>query len=236
MREFRAHSDRPKTGRLLPQAGTICSSRRFDQPLLIIGIKSLGRPRQIVSARWTALREVLLVPKEQGARRPAALRQWTAQLLSILQEQFTIFQAAKPATEWDASGNPGAVQIAKGLAAKAMRRAAADLNPAADLSYSCSLPLLCAFFCSARAQKCLDSCSTVETVKETQKTGASRGDNPVVTGLANCERAVCRVARLGSLPSGISRFIGPQRRRWTTSFSTSPAGAARAISPAMPPA
>jgi hypothetical protein len=59
--------------------------------------------------------------------------------------------------------------------------------------------------------------------------GASRGDNPVVTGLANYERAVCRVARLGGLPSGISRFITPQRRRWTTSFSTSPAGAARAI-------
>jgi hypothetical protein len=59
--------------------------------------------------------------------------------------------------------------------------------------------------------------------------GASRGDNPVVTGLANCERAVCRVARLGGLPSGISRFIGPQTRRWTTSFSTSLAGTARAI-------
>jgi hypothetical protein len=59
--------------------------------------------------------------------------------------------------------------------------------------------------------------------------GASRGDNPVVTGLANYERAVCRVARLGGLPSRISRFIAPQRRRWTTSFSTSPAGAARAI-------
>src|ERR1700712_1775375 len=61
--------------------------------------------------------------------------------------------------------------------------------------------------------------------------GASRGDNPVVTGLANYERAVCRVARLGGLPSGISRFIASQRRRWTTSFSTSPAGAARAIGP-----
>jgi hypothetical protein len=92
---------------------------------------------------------------------------------------------------------------------------------------SASLPFLCAFFCAARAQKCLDSCSRVETVKETQKMGASRGDNPVVTGLANYERAVCRVARLGGLPSGISRFIAPQRRRWTTPFSTSPAGAAR---------
>jgi len=37
----------------------------------------------------------------------------------------------KPATDWDPSGNPGAVQIADGLAAKLMRRA--DLNPAADL-------------------------------------------------------------------------------------------------------
>jgi len=33
------------------------------------------------------------------------------------------------------------------------------------------VPFLCAFFCIARAQKCLDSCSTLETVKETQKWG-----------------------------------------------------------------
>jgi hypothetical protein len=62
--------------------------------------------------------------------------------------------------------------------------------------------------------------------------GASRGDNRVVIGLANREHAVCRVAGLGGLPSGISRSIGPQRTRWTTSFfSTSPAGSARAIGP-----
>ncbi len=34
--------------------------------------------------------------------------------------------------------------------------------------------------------------------------GASRGDNRVVAGLVDCERAVCRVARLGGLPSGSS--------------------------------
>jgi len=41
------------------------------------------RPRQIVSARRIALREVLSVPTEHGGRRPAALRQWIALLLSI---------------------------------------------------------------------------------------------------------------------------------------------------------
>ena len=73
-----------------------------------------------------------------------------------LREHFTVCQATKPATDWDASGNPGAVQIAEGLAAKIMRRAVADLNPAADLSYFGYLPFLCAFFCNARAQKCLE--------------------------------------------------------------------------------
>jgi len=67
--------------------------------------------------------------------------------------------------------------------------------------------------------------------KETQKMGASCGDNRVAIGLANREHAACRVAGLGGLPSGISRSIGPQGRRWTTSFSTSPAGSARAIGP-----
>jgi hypothetical protein len=50
-----------------------------------------------------------------------------------------------------------------------MRRAVANLNPAADLSRPASLPFLCAFFCNARAQKCLESCPTVKIVKETQK-------------------------------------------------------------------
>jgi hypothetical protein len=36
-----------------------------------------------------------------------------------LREHFTVCQAAKPATDWDASGNPGPVQIAEGLARKA---------------------------------------------------------------------------------------------------------------------
>ena len=35
-----------------------------------------------------------------------------------LREHFTVCQATKPATDWDASGNPGPVQIAGGLAAK----------------------------------------------------------------------------------------------------------------------
>jgi len=78
----------------------------------------LGRPRQIVSARWIALREVLSVPTEHGGRRPAALRQWIALLLSICASTLRFAQATKPATDWDASGNPGPVQIAEGLAAK----------------------------------------------------------------------------------------------------------------------
>ena len=39
------------------------------------------------------------------------------------------------------------------------------------------VPLFCAFFCGARAQKCLESCRKIETVKEAQRNGASRGDN-----------------------------------------------------------
>jgi hypothetical protein len=61
------------------------------------------------------------------------------------------------------------------------------------------------------------------------KTGASRGDNRLVAGLASCERAVCRVARLGGVQSRSSRFIGPQKRGWTSSFSTNYAWPARAI-------
>ena len=38
-----------------------------------------------------------------------------------------------------------------------------------NLSYSGSLPFLCALFCIARAQKCLDSCSTLEAVKKDAK-------------------------------------------------------------------
>ncbi len=61
-------------------------------------------------------------------------------------------------------------------------------------------------------------------LKRRKKLGVSRGDNPVVAGLANYERAVCRVARLGGLPSGISRFIAPQRRRWDDIFLNKPCG------------
>lgn len=64
---------------------------------------------------------------------------------------------------------PGAVQIADGLAAKVMRRA--DLNSAADLSSSAVCRFFAHSFCNARAQKCLESCPTVEVVKETQKNG-----------------------------------------------------------------
>jgi len=56
-----------------------------------------------------------------------------------------------------------------GLGREIMCRAVANFNPAADLSRSASLPFLYALFCNARAQKCLESCHTVETVKETQK-------------------------------------------------------------------
>src|SRR3954470_13687078 len=122
-----------------------------------------------------------------------------------LREHFTVCQATKPATDWDASGNPGPVQIAEGLATQIMRRAPSPTSTQPLIfRIPANLPFLCAFFCIARAQKCLDSCSTLETVKETQKRGASRGDNRVVAGLVNCERAVCRVARLGGLPSGSS--------------------------------
>jgi hypothetical protein len=64
-----------------------------------------------------------------------------------------------------------------------------------------SLPFLCAFFCNARAQKCLESYPTLKIVNETQKTGASRGDDSVVTGLADCECAIRRLAALGGVSS-----------------------------------
>ena len=44
----------------------------------------------------------------------------------------------------------------------------ASTNPYSP-SDSASLPFLCAFFCNARAQKCLDSCSTLEAVKKDAK-------------------------------------------------------------------
>ena len=230
-----AHHDRPKTRRLLRQAGTICSSKRFDQPLLTIGFKSLGRSRQIVSARWTALREVLSVPLA-GGRFPAAIA--------------TVDRAIAVDSARARYGLPS-YKACNGLGCLRQSRAVSNRgglsreNHAVGLPSPIStqppifrIPLLCRFFAHSFAlhahRNASNSCSTLETVEETQKMGASRGDNRVVTGLANCERAVCRVARLGGLPSGSSRFVAPQRRRWTTSFSTSPAGAARAISPAMP--
>ena len=45
-----------------------------------------------------------------------------------LREHFTVCEAAKPATDWDASGNPGPVQIAEGLAAKIMRKAPSPIS------------------------------------------------------------------------------------------------------------
>ena len=133
-----------------------------------------------------------------------------------------------------ASGNREAVQIG-GLSRENNSQGPSPISIQPPIF---RVPLLCRFFAHSFAshahRNASNSCSTLETVKETQKMGASRGDNRVVAGLADCERAVCRVARLGGLPSGSSRFVAPQRRRWTASFSTSPAGAARAISPAMP--
>ena len=125
------------------------------------------------------------------------------------------------------------VQIAGGLPANYV-----ESSPISTQPLIFRVPLLCCFFAHSFAMHAHRNASIhVPHLKrqETQKMGASRGDNRVVSGLADCERAVCRVARLGGLPSGSSRFVAPQRRRWTTSFSTSPAGEARAISPAMPP-
>jgi hypothetical protein len=128
------------------------------------------------------------------------------------------------------SAIPGTVQIAEGLAAKITRRAP---SPISTQPLIFRIPLLCRFFAHSFAMHAHRNASIhvpeLKLSKRCKKWGASRGDNPVVTGLANCERAVCRVARLDGLPSGISRFIAPQRGRWTTSFSTSPAGVARAI-------
>jgi hypothetical protein len=175
---------------------------------------------------------LVAAPIEHGGRRPAALRQGDSAIAVDFARALRGLPSYKARDglrclrQFRDGSNRG------GLGREIMRRAVADLNPAADLSRSASCRFFAHSFCNARAQKCLESCPTVETVKETQKKlGASRGDNQVVTGLANCERAVCRVAGLGGLPSRISRSIGPQRRRWTTSFSTSPAGSARAISP-----
>jgi len=55
------------------------------------------------------------VPTEHGGRRPATV---DSAIAVDLRERFTVCQATKPATDWDASGNPGPVQIAEGLAAK----------------------------------------------------------------------------------------------------------------------
>ena len=46
----------------------------------------------------------------------------------------------------------------------------ASTNPYSP-SDSASLPFLCAFFCNARAQKCLDLCSTVENCQRDAKNG-----------------------------------------------------------------
>lgn len=57
----------------------------------------------------------------------------------------------------------------------------------------------------------------------------------MVIGLANCERAVRRMAGLGDLTGGSPCASGPQERRWTTSFSSSLAGAAWAVGLAIHP-
>jgi hypothetical protein len=60
-----------------------------------------------------------------------------------LREHFTVCQATKPATDWDASGNPGPVQIAEGLAAKIMRRAP---SPISTQPLIFRIPVICRFF------------------------------------------------------------------------------------------
>lgn len=69
------------------------------------------------------------------------------------------------------------------LQGRALDRAlAVDSNPGAkprplaqsgrrSFPATLSVPLLCAFFCGARAQKCLESCPKIENVKEAQRNG-----------------------------------------------------------------
>jgi hypothetical protein len=83
------------------------------------------------------------VPTEHGGRRPATLRQWIALVAVDLREHFTVCQATKPATDRDASGNPGPVQIVEGLAAKIMRRAP---SPISTQSLIFRIPVICRFF------------------------------------------------------------------------------------------
>ena len=222
MREFWRTMTGPKQGVYL-SGGTICSSKRFDQPFS----PSDSNPSY---RRGGSHSERLL----RMAVASSGIATVDSAIAVDLREHLTVCQATSSnglgcLRQSRAGSNCGGLSRENNAEGPV-----ADLNAAADLSYSGYLPFLCAFFCDARAQKCLDLCPTLKIVKETQKGwGASRGDNRVVTGLANCERTVCRVAGLGGLQSGISLSIGPQRSRWTTSFSTRPAGAARAISPAM---
>jgi hypothetical protein len=78
MREILAHNDRPKTRRLLRQAG-------YD--LLNPSTHQSQIPRAVAADRIGSVDctsgGTLLVPTEHGGRRPAALRQWIALLLSI---------------------------------------------------------------------------------------------------------------------------------------------------------
>jgi hypothetical protein len=224
MREILGHNDRPKRRRLLAQAGTNCSSERFDlgQRSPRVDCTSGGHPGIALSRRLFNM----------AVRRPAALPQRD----SVIAVDFA--RALRGLPSYKARDGLRCLRPSRdgsnrgGLGREIMRRP----SPISTQVPIFRIPLLCRFFvhpfCNARAQKCLESCPTVETVKETQKKlGASRGHNRVVSGLANCEHAVCRVAGLGDLPSRVSRSSGPQRRRWTTSFSTSPAESPRAISP-----
>ena len=124
--------------------------------------------------------------------------------------------------------------IAEGLAAKVMRRAVADLNPAVISRVTLLAVSLRILLQRTRTEMPRIYVPQLKLSKETQKSwGRHVGITEwlLVWLIANALFVVWRVLVVSQ--AECSRFIGPQRRRWTTSFSTSPAGSARAISPEM---
>jgi hypothetical protein len=59
MREFRRIMTGPKQGVYFVRRAQSSHRNASTQPLLTIGFKCAGRSRQILSARWTELREIL---------------------------------------------------------------------------------------------------------------------------------------------------------------------------------
>jgi len=115
-----------------------------------MGFKSLGPPRQIASG-WIAFREGIpaspvSAPIGHGGRRPAALRQGD----SAIAVDFA--RALRGLPSYKARDGLRCLRPARdgsnrgGLGREIMCRAVANLNPAADLSRSASLPFLCALF------------------------------------------------------------------------------------------